>query len=84
HAHADAVITDNSVFTDYCFSFPIIVIGACNRIVYGNDSEGYACNVRVPGTVTDDLWDTMVYRPDLKKMFFVRFGSGDDRVVDVE
>ncbi len=84
HAHADAVITDNSVFSDYQFVFPVVVVGACNRIAYGNDSEGYINYVRVPGTVTDDLWDTMVYRPDLKKLIFVRFGAGDDREVDVE
>ena len=84
HAHADAIVTDNSVFIDYQFVFPVVVIGACNRIVYGNDSDGYVCHLRVPGTVTDDLWDTMVYRPDLKKLFFIRFGSGNDREIDVE
>ena len=82
HAHADAVISDNSVFTDYCFSFPVIVIGACNRIVSGNPNEGYYDPRREPGTVTDDLWDTMVYRPDLNKLFFVRFGAGLDRSVE--
>lgn len=83
HAHADAIIEDNSIFTDYNFSFPIVVIAACNRLVGGNSNLGYSNPERKAGTDTEDLWDTMVYRPDLKKIFFVRFGAGNDRVIEV-
>lgn len=38
---------------------------------------------RTDKTVTQDAWDTLVYRPDLKKVFLVRFGSGEDREIDL-
>ena len=34
-------------------------------------------------TVTQDAWDTMVYRPDLNKIYMIRFGAGEDREIDV-
>ncbi len=35
------------------------------------------------GTVTEDLWDTVVYNPKKKTIDIIRFGSGEDRHIDL-
>ena len=83
HTHADAVITDNSVFSDYNLDYPIICIASSNLQVGGNSEQGYTNPTRNYYSVSEDLWDTMVYRPDLGKIYMVRFGAGEDREIDV-
>lgn len=36
---------------------------------------------RKPDTVTQDLWDVLIVKPEQKKLEFVRFGAGEDRCV---
>lgn len=83
HTHADAVIDDATVFTSYSLSFPIIVNASSNRLVGGNQDPGYTNPTRIENTISEDLWDTLVYRPDLDKIYMVRFGAGNDREIDV-
>lgn len=75
HTHAEHV---------YCgSSFPIISIG-CNKCEYFTDKkpEGSYTYQREPDTVTQDLWDVLVVDGDGESLRFVRFGAGEDRVVD--
>ena len=83
HAHADAVIKDNSTFSGYALEYPIIIIASSNRLIGGNSNPGYTNPTRNADSVTEDLWDTLVYRPDLGKIYLVRFGAGNDREIDV-
>ena len=83
HVHADAVITDNSIFEDYNLEYPIICIASSNMNVGGTSDAGYTNPTRNQYSITEDLWDTMVYRPDLGKIYMVRFGAGDDREINV-
>lgn len=64
-------------------SFPIISIGS-NKCEYFQDKkpEGSRAYERVPDTVTQDLWDVLVVDGEKECLHFVRFGAGEDRVVD--
>lgn len=64
-------------------SFPIISIGS-NKCEYFPDKkpEGSHAYERVPDTVTQDLWDVLVVDSEKECLHFVRFGAGEDRVVD--
>ena len=64
-------------------SFPIISIGS-NKCEYFTDKkpEGSRAYERVPDTVTQDLWDVLVVDGEKECLHFVRFGAGEDRVVD--
>ena len=83
HVHADAVISDNSIVEAYNLTFPIICIASSNRLVGGNSASGYTNPTRIPYDVSEDAWDTLVYRPDLSKIYMVRFGAGEDREINV-
>ena len=39
-------------------------------------------NYRTEGTVTEEVWDVLVLRKDLRQLHFIRFGSGEDRLVE--
>lgn len=64
-------------------SFPIISIGS-NKCEYFPDKkpEGSYAYRREPGTVSQDLWDILVVDGEAGCLHFVRFGAGEDRVVD--
>ena len=75
HTHAEHVYRGSS--------FPIISIG-CNKCEYYPDKKpkGAHAYTRTPDTVTQDLWDVLVVDADAEQLHFVRFGAGEDRVVD--
>lgn len=75
HTHAEHVYRGAS--------FPIISIG-CNKCEYFPDKkpEGSHAYERVPGTVTQDLWDVLMIDSEGETLHFVRFGAGEDRAVD--
>lgn len=75
HTHAEQVYLGSS--------FPIISIGS-NKCEYFPDKkpEGSKAYERVPDMVTQDLWDVLVVDGDSESLRFVRFGAGEDRVVD--
>lgn len=64
---------------------PEIIIG--HNYFYG-DSKDSRSNCggrnysRERNHYSQDLWDTMVYDPDTKKLHFIRFGAGEDRVIN--
>jgi len=64
-------------------SFPIISVG-CNKCEYFPDKkpEGCVACERKPDTVTQDLWDILQIDVENERLHFVRFGAGEDRVVD--
>lgn len=75
HTHADYVYRGSS--------FPIVSLG-CNKCEYFLDKkpEGSHTYARKPDTVTQDLWDVLVVDGSRECLHFVRFGAGEDRVVD--
>ena len=75
HTHAEQVYRGSS--------FPIISIGS-NKCEYFPDKkpEGSKAYERVPDTVTQDLWDVLIVDGAGECLHFVRFGAGEDRVVD--
>lgn len=79
HTHADFVFqnADSSRKT-----FPIISIG-CSKCEYFPDKkpEGSTRYERKLSSVTQDLWDVLIVKPEQRKLEFVRFGAGEDRTV---
>lgn len=75
HTHAEHVYRGSS--------FPIISIG-CNKCEYFPDKKPVGSHAyrREPDTITQDLWDVLVVDGEGQKLHFVRFGAGEDRVVD--
>ena len=74
HTHADYVFEE-------C-SFPLISIG-CAKLEYFTDKkpQGAMAWPREAGTVTQDLWDSLLIDFDKEKLFLIRFGAGEDREV---
>lgn len=74
HTHADFVFEE-------C-SFPVISVG-CAKLEYFQDKkpEGSITHARQAGTVTQDLWDSLLIDLDGQKLKLVRFGAGTDREV---
>lgn len=74
HTHADYVCEKRS--------FPIISIG-CSKVEYFPDKkpEGFTRYMRKLNDVTQELWDVLIITPEKKKLEFVRFGAGEDRIV---
>lgn len=91
HGHYDRVTTNNTVITDFDLCCPIIQT-ACARLEQENeipdDNEDGTADAdvitpaRTTKTVTQDLWDTLVYRPDENKIYMIRFGAGEDREIE--
>ena len=83
HAHFDWIVPTS--FSG--LNFPQIVT-TCSLMFQANVDETYAeagadSPAREDHTVTQDAWDTLVYRPDEQKVYFIRFGAGADRVVNL-
>ena len=74
HTHADYVFEE-------C-SFPLISVG-CAKMEYFTDKKprGAAAWPREAGTVTQDLWDSLVIDFDREMLSLIRFGAGKDREV---
>lgn len=75
HTHADAVYRK-------C-SFPLVSIGCakCEHIQYNKPAGSYT-PPRRPDTASQELWDAMDIDYVGKKIRLVRFGAGEDRVID--
>lgn len=74
HTHADYVYTERT--------FPIVSVG-CSKVEYFPDKkpEGAVRYEREIGTVTQELWDTLIVKPKERRLEFVRFGAGENRTV---
>lgn len=75
HTHAEHVYNGSS--------FPIISIG-CNKCEYYPDKKpkGSIAYMRTVGTISQDLWDMLVVKPEEEKLEFIRFGAGENRTID--
>lgn len=92
HGHYDRITTDNTYITDFSLCCPVIQT-ACARLEQENeipDDNADGVNdpdvvspARTTKTVTQDLWDTLVYRQDENKIYMVRFGAGEDREINL-
>lgn len=90
HGHYDRVVKDNSYVSAYALSYPIVMT-ACARLeqeteIPDDNADGVVdadvvTPARTTKTVTQDLWDTLVYRPDENKIYMLRFGAGEDREI---
>lgn len=72
HVHADA-------YFDEC-SFPVVAIG-CNKTEYFLDKKpaGAVVAYRELGTVTQDLWDSVLIDFEKQIIHMIRFGAGENR-----
>lgn len=92
HGHYDRVIYEGQTAHNggdvrdivSTYKFPVIQI-SCNKKPTSDyvPEEGVQPS-RTAETATQDLWDTLVYVPDDNKVYMVRFGAGEDRVVNVQ
>lgn len=75
HTHAEHIYTGSS--------FPIVSIGCnkCEQLIDKIPKGSYAYE-RIAGTDTQDLWDILEVDRERQKLHFVRFGAGEDRIVD--
>nr|DAT84342.1 MAG TPA: metallophosphatase domain protein [Caudoviricetes sp.] len=86
HEHLDCIIkpSDSDISCTQ-------IVTQCSLFGSWTPTEDYAyiynrnwiVNPREDGTVTQECWDVMIYRPDEQKIHMVRFGSGEDREIDV-
>lgn len=75
HNHAEQIYTERA--------FPIVSVG-CNKLEDFKDKKpgGSLTFDRKRHTVTQDLWDVLVVSGDKQRMSFIRFGAGEDRIVE--
>ena len=93
HGHYDRITTDNTYITDFSLCCPIIQT-ACARLEQeneipddnadGKNDPDVVTPARTTKTVTQDLWDTLVYRQDENKIYMIRFGAGEDREINLD
>ena len=76
HNHADQIYTERA--------FPIVSLG-CSKCEYFTDKKpvGSETPERKLGTICQELWDTLIIRPDEGQMDFIRFGAGKDRITHI-
>ncbi len=74
HIHADQIFEE-------C-SFPVIATG-CAKLEYFPDMkpEGSVAHERTAGTVTQELWDSLLIDFQKQRLKMIRFGAGADREV---
>ena len=77
HTHADYVYTE-SVFS-------IISIGCAKcEDMQEKKPTGFVTEKRELGTITQELWDTLIVKPEKRQIKFVRFGAGMDKTITIE
>lgn len=77
HAHSDYVYRERL--------FPIISIGCAKcEDMQEKKAEGFITEKRELGTVTQELWDTLIISPDKRKLDLVRFGAGRNRTLQIK
>lgn len=75
HTHADYL------YMERCF--PIVSIGCAKcEDMQEKKPEGSVTAIRQWGTVTQDLWDTILVNTKTSTIDFIRFGAGLDRHID--
>lgn len=85
-----AYVNGSTVEWTFTNGMPCPVVIITNTYV-GNSGDGSTRNgdcgtyhvPRADFKVTQDAWDTFLYNPTEKKIIFIRFGSGNDRVIDL-
>lgn len=83
HEHIDWIaIADISL----C-EFLVIVTTASGMFDYGGDIPTDWIRIEQPehidGSSTQNTWDTIIYKPNKKKLYTIRFGVGSDRELDL-
>ena len=87
HYHGDSIIYPDDERAK--LTCPSIEIDCGSCLVGGgviNSGDFYDendTNVRSYSDITQHLFDVMVYRPDLNKIYMYRFGAGNDREIDI-
>lgn len=77
HTHADFIYRERL--------FPIISVGCAKcEGMQEKKPEGVKTEMRMLGTVSQDLWDVLLVKPKEKKLHFIRFGAGEDRIVKMD
>ncbi len=74
HTHADYIYTGSA--------FPIASIG-CAKCEYMTDKKppGSFTQPRQLGTVSQELWDILIVKPQARRIECIRFGAGENRQI---
>lgn len=88
HEHYDLVVqpNDKTVYPNNNLSCPIITIACHFRFGAEGNVPGatyYNTAMRIQDNKNKDLWDTLIYRKDQAKIYMIRFGAGEDRIINV-
>ena len=88
HEHYDLVVEpkDKTVYPNNNLDCPIIIIGCHYRYGAKGSVTGasyYDTAYRTKLNANRDLWDTLIYRKDQSKIYMIRFGAGEDRIINV-
>ena len=88
HEHYDLVVEpkDKTVYPNNNLDCPIIVISCHYRYGASGNVPGavyYDTAYRTQLNANRDLWDTLIYRKDQSKIYMIRFGAGEDRVINI-
>lgn len=88
HEHYDLVVEskDKTVYPNNNLDCPIIVISCHYRYGASGSVPGasyYNTAYRTQLNANRDLWDTLIYRKDQSKIYMIRFGAGEDRIINV-
>lgn len=84
HRHFDWTVPTSESGLD----FPVVVC-TCSYCGYITPTAeeiaagAVGVTTRTNGTVTQDSWSVLIYRPDEEKLYLVRFGAGSDRTIDL-
>lgn len=83
HWHEDIIKAPNEEWdifgNHYKNDMPCVSIILASTYIGGHNNGGVT---RTYGTYSQDLWNILVYKPNEKKIYFVRFGAGLDFYVD--
>lgn len=84
HTHADAVFRIDGIpfpFIMTANSYPEKSDLSYTYTGADNVQQSSTISNRVKGTASQDLWDVAIIRRDLRKIYCVRFGAGNDREI---
>lgn len=87
HYHGDSIVLPSDAKS--VLEFPEVTIASGSYLGTGVITTGdyYDTNdsptPRTYGTVNQDVWDSVVYNKTENKIYFTRFGAGNDRVLEL-
>lgn len=88
HEHCDLVVQpkDKTAYLNNNLDCPIIIVNCNYRYGSSGSVSGatyFNTDYRTKYNKNMDLWDTLIYRKDQSKIYMIRFGAGEDRIINI-